>query len=121
MLYYNVQFNTTALAFGYSRNIQTLFKVSQVYFLYGHSNGTYAMYGYMVNCDSMRKQRFFSTTLGLAMHKYSWDFVEERAQAVDCIQIIMLMVLRGRIWKYMKKNVQCFKMTFNVEKFLLLK
>lgn len=76
-------------------------------------NGTYAMYGSMVNHDNMTKQRFFSMNLGLAMHKYSWDFVEERTRAVHCSQITMLMVIRGRIWKYMKKNVQCFKIAFN--------
>lgn len=77
------------------------------------------MCSYMVNCDNMRKQRFFSMNLGLAMHKYSWDFVEERTRAIDYIQITMLMVIKGRIWKYMKKNVQRFKITSNIEKFSL--
>lgn len=30
------------------------------------------MHGSMVNHDNMRKQRFFSMNLGLALHKYSW-------------------------------------------------
>lgn len=78
MLHYNIQLNTTALNFGFSRNASTLFKVSQIYYLYRHRHGTYAMYVSMANRDNMRKQRFFSMNLGLDVHKYSWGFVEER-------------------------------------------
>lgn len=75
------------------------------------------MYGSMVNCDNMTK-KIFSMNLGLAVHKYSWDFEEERTGAVHCIQITKLMAIRGRIWKYMKKMFSVLKLLL-IEKLLL--
>lgn len=68
-------------------------------------HGTYAVYSYMVKCNSMRK-RFHGMNLGLAIGKLMQifrAFGEEITSVVDQIQIIMLTI--RRIWKSIKKNV----------------